>query len=120
MKRALPALCLLFLTACPEPTKPDAGPDPKVCDVTPPTECLQPNLRFADVKPIFDLHCTPCHNGTPGGPWPFNTYSDIVDWSAEVRGDIAFCFMPPADAGTVMTTAEKNKILDWLRCDAPE
>jgi hypothetical protein len=117
VKHALPLWCLLLLTACPGPVKPDAGP---ACDVAPPDLCYQPDLRFADVKPIFDRHCVPCHYGQLGGPWPLQSYTDIADWHDIVRDDIAFCSMPPADAGTVMTTEEKMKVLDWLRCDFPQ
>jgi hypothetical protein len=118
VKRALPLCCLLLLTACPDPAKPDAGP--AVCDVTLPDQCTQTNLRWADVKPLFDRHCVPCHYGQVGGPWPMQTYSDVADWADVVRGDIAFCSMPPADAGTLMTNEERRQILDWLRCDFPQ
>ena len=55
-----------------------------------------------------------------GGPWPMRSYMDVADWHDVVASDIAFCSMPPADAGSTMTTAEKQKILDWLRCGFPE
>lgn len=118
MKRVFSFWCLLLLTACPEPTKPDAGP--AVCDVELPTECTTPELRYADVKPVFDRNCVPCHYGQAGGPWPLKSYSDIADWADVVRSDIAFCLMPTADAGFTMTNEDRRKILDWLRCDFPQ
>ena len=80
----------------------------------------KPDLRWADVKPLFDRHCVPCHYGQPGGPWPMQSYSDVADWFDVVRADIAFCVMPPADAGSLMTDEERLLILDWLRCDFPQ
>jgi hypothetical protein len=32
---------------------------------------------------------------------------------------VADCSMPPEDAGTVMTNAERVQVLDWLRCGYP-
>lgn len=90
------------------------------CAVVPPEACTATTLRYADVKPAFDTHCVSCHDGaTPTGPWPLKTWQDIADWQSLVRDDLANCSMPPADAGTVMTLAEKQQILEWLRCGAP-
>jgi uncharacterized membrane protein len=117
VKRLIIISCLVLM-ACPDPSKPDGGE--QVCDVMPPDVCKNPALRFADVQPLFEKHCVNCHYGQLGGPWPLRSYMDIADWHDVVLSDIAFCSMPPADAGTGMTTAEKQLILDWLRCDFPE
>lgn len=111
------ALSCLLLMGCPVPTKPDAS---VTCDVVPPEACSDPSLRFADVQPLFEAHCVTCHYGELGGPWPMRSYMDVADWHDVVAADIAYCSMPPADAGSTMTTAEKQKILDWLRCGFPE
>lgn len=91
------------------------------CDVTAPTECTDAgaSLRWADVKPIFDAHCLPCHYGQVGGPWPLTTYTDVADWHDTVRDDLAFCTMPPADAGTELPRADREAVLGWLRCGYP-
>ena len=102
---------------CPTPAKPDAG---VTCTVVAPETCASPALRFADVKPLFEVHCVMCHYGELGGPWSLKTHTDIADWAGEVRDDIADCSMPPADAGTTMTDGERALILDWLRCGALE
>jgi hypothetical protein len=112
-------LVLFFLACTPVPPKPpeDAG---MMCDAVAPTECNDAGLTYAaDVKPIIDAHCVPCHYGQIGGPWPLTSYNDVADWQDTVRDDLVRCTMPPADAGTVMSTAEKQKVLDWLRCGYP-
>lgn len=115
--KRLVGLCSLLTLGCPAPPTPDAGP---TCDVVLPEACGNPALRFADVQPLFQTHCVNCHYGQLGGPWPLTSYMDITDWADVVRDDIAFCSMPPADAGTGMTLAEKALILDWLRCGFPQ
>lgn len=109
-------LCLL-MSACPVEPKPDGGP---VCDVVAPERCSNPALRFNDVKPLFETHCGNCHYGQLGGPWPLTSYMDVADWHDVVRDDLVNCSMPPEDAGTGMTSAERALILDWLRCGFPE
>ncbi len=114
--RVLGLVCLVSL-GCPTPVKPDAG---VTCTVVAPETCGNPALRFADVKPLFDAHCVSCHQGQLGGPWSLRSHMDIADWAGEVRDDIADCSMPPPDAGTTMTDAERGLMLDWLRCGALE
>jgi hypothetical protein len=118
--RALPLLGFaLLLLGCPEKPQPDGG-TPPTCDVVAPEACGNAALRFDDVKPLFETHCVPCHYGQLGGPWPMKSYMDVADWHDIVRDDLVNCSMPPEDAGTTMTTAERALILDWLRCGFPE
>jgi hypothetical protein len=43
----------------------------------------------------------------------------VVSWAQELRDVMAICAMPPVDSGLDMPTAEREKILAWLRCNAP-
>jgi hypothetical protein len=117
-----PLLVVTFTAgaACPlDPGGRDAGA--LVCEVTAPTECTRPELRFADVQPIINRACVPCHDAEFGGPWPLVSHMDVADWADTVRDDIANCFMPPPeDAGGLMTDAEKLLVLEWLRCGFPQ
>jgi uncharacterized membrane protein len=94
--------------------------EPVECNVTAPTACADPAPTFADVKPIFSERCVTCHNGEPGGPWPLTEYEHVADWAQEIRGQVLACTMPPADAGSTITTEEREKILAWIRCGALE
>lgn len=97
----------------------DAGPIE--CNVTAPTECIEPAPTYeTDIKPILQARCVSCHYGMEGGPWPLTEYSHVTDWSGDIRARMLTCGMPPPDAGIEMPTAEREKILMWIRCGAPE
>ena len=86
-----------------------------------PTACPDPAPTFADVAPIFGERCvTPCHSGTPNGPWPLSRYEHIFDWQEDIRSHLLDCTMPPLDGGVAITTEERLAILNWIRCGLPE
>jgi hypothetical protein len=88
------------------------------CDITAPTRCSDPPLRYADVEPIFMQRCTSCHGGMDGR-WPLTTYQHVADWYAEIRGQMLSCSMPPSSSGLSMPRAERERILLWIRCGFP-
>ena len=89
------------------------------CDVERPTACPDASLRYADVAPIIAQRCTGCHNGKDG-MWPLSTYQHVADWSGEIRAQMLSCTMPPPSAGIDMPLAERQTILDWIRCGFPK
>ncbi|MBK7863914.1 MAG: hypothetical protein IPJ65_35960 [Archangiaceae bacterium] len=112
---------LLLVVACAgQPTLPPVDGGMLECTVTAPTSCTQAGLRYADVKPIFEAQCTTCHAGNPGGSWPLTDYQSIADWKDDVRGDLLNCSMPPYDGGVPMPTAQRQTLLEWIRCDMPQ
>jgi hypothetical protein len=92
----------------------------QACSVEAPTGCPDPATRYADVAPLFEQHCVPCHFGTPGGPWPLTSYKHAVDWQDIIRTAMLECTMPPADGGGVMSNEDRLAILNWIRCGYPE
>jgi len=91
---------------------------PVECDATAPTACPDPMPRWPDVQPIFSVRCAVCH-GEVLGLWPLDTYSHVVDWNVEIRGMVLDCSMPPPDSDVTMTLAERQLVLEWLRCGFP-
>jgi hypothetical protein len=100
-----------------EPTEPSY-----ICEsLQAPTACPDPAPTFAQVAPIFGERCaTPCHSGTPNGPWPLSRYEHIFDWQEDIRSHLLDCTMPPLDGGVAITTEERVVILNWIRCGLPE
>jgi uncharacterized membrane protein len=112
-------LGLLLLAACDGTEPSDPGTPPPSCEVTAPTECTDPELRYEDVAPIFERRCASCHS-VPGGPWPLDTYEHVADWAPFVRDELVRCSMPPPDSGVTITPEERDQILVWIRCGYPE
>lgn len=85
-----------------------------------PTACPESPPEFEDVEPIFDEYCNVCHTADdPSGPWPFDTYSHIVAWRAEVRDEVLNCSMPPAD-GIPLPPDQRELLMDWIFCGMPK
>lgn len=110
------SLTLLLLAGCP-PEPPTTTPT--TCEVKAVSACPTPAPTYAEVQHLFDTHCNVCH-GTNGSEWPLENYDDISAWQIDIRGQLLDCSMPPADAGTGMTLAEKQQILTWIRCGLPK
>jgi uncharacterized membrane protein len=97
------------------------------CNPTAPTECPADAPTYADVEPIFAERCTVCH-GTgednqcpnPGQCWSLEDYGHVRDWTMEIRGALLTCTMPLQGSGITMTDTEREEILAWIRCGAPE
>ena len=89
------------------------------CDTVAPTECPTPMPTYADVAPIFAARCLSCHDGTQE-QWPLTSYSHAADWHDLLRAVMLSCAMPPSGAGVEMPLAERQLLLDWLRCGYPE
>jgi hypothetical protein len=95
-------------------------PEPIPCEVTAPTECSDPALRWAHVAPIFENRCASCHDGQPYNPWPLDSYGHVADWYDVVRDMLIDCSMPPADSVEKLPPEERDTILVWIRCGFPE
>ena len=102
----------------------DGDGDGDTCGVTAPTECPSDMPTYDDVEPIFAERCIDCHAGGGGGEcptcWGLDSYTDIKHWTAEIRNVMLQCAMPPPGSGKTMTDDERVKLLEWIRCGAPE
>lgn len=111
------------------PVAPDGGGDhggasgsppvPHECAIEAPTACPDPAPTYAEVEPIFAARCVVCHGGTPGGPWPLNTYGHVATWRDTIRAALLTCAMPPAGADVSIDPNESELVLAWLRCGMP-
>ncbi len=116
---SLLALFLLTVAACPGTQSTPDGGTPFVCEPVGAITCPTPAPSYStDVAPVLRARCVICHNGTPEGPWPLQTYTDVADWYDTVRDDVNDCSMPPSDAG-ILSVEEKQVILRWIACGLP-
>ena len=74
----------------------------------------------ANVNPIIQSTCATdatCHgSGSPNGPGPLQTYTQIFNARVNIRAAVASGTMPKVGS---LTTAQKNTILCWIDSGAP-
>lgn len=73
-----------------------------------------------DIAPIIKDRCSMCH--APGGQEmnkPLVTYQDVYGRRTSVLDQVYACRMPLAGAPQ-LTLDEREKLLTWLVCDAPD
>jgi len=73
----------------------------------------------SDVSPIFFQYCTSCHeaNGSQSGK-PLDSWSNASKLSSKVKDQVSGCSMPP-DGNPQPSAAERDVILSWIACGAP-
>jgi hypothetical protein len=105
---------LIFVTTC----GPDGGTS---CPFEAPV-CPDPQPSYAgEVSALIQTYCVGCHG--PGGVQanrPFGTWQDITShqYAGPMQRQLLACRMPPGDAPQP-TDAEKNTLIGWLTCGAP-
>jgi hypothetical protein len=91
------------------------------CMATMPPSCPASTPHYADVAPILEKSCVPCHPGPAGAPqWPLTVYGDIAPWAGVIQDEVCGNTMPPADGGIGIDPSDRLTILDWVQCGAPE
>jgi uncharacterized membrane protein len=101
-----------------------SSPQPEGCQ-TNAAECPSPPPSWAtDVEAIIHTRCSPCHfDGGAGTLSPYNadysTYQGVAAHQILIHTVLAACQMPPPDAGQ-LTTQEKQTLLEWVVCGAPD
>ena len=82
-----------------------------------------------DIEPLLQAHCQTCHRPGEIGPMPLLTYEDARPWAKAIRQAVLTGKMPPWFADnkvqhysndTSLTTAEIDKIKNWVDAGAPE
>ena len=96
----------------------DAGASSCPSDL--PSACPSPPPSYAkDVAPIFARRCVVCHSeGGVEAERDYTTYDRIHQLRTDILTQVYACRMPPADAAAP-TLAERETLLGWLVCGAP-
>lgn len=97
---------------------PDA--DVQTCPNDVPATCPSPVPSYAnEVAPIIHERCGGCH--TAGGieaSRSFDTYEQVQPQRLGMLGQLHSCLMPPYGYPQP-TAAERQAVLGWIKCDAP-
>lgn len=106
----------LFLLGC---TSSSSEPAEEACPSDRPASCPSPSPTYADVAPIFAAHCTSCHSASGVmATRPLDTYDAIHRTRTTVQTELVKCEMPPAGEPK-LSAAERQALLGWLVCGAP-
>ncbi len=92
----------------------------KDCPNDLPTSCPSPAPSYSSaISPLISARCLVCHS--PGGQEasiPFTSYQNVYIERSPMLNQVYACNMPPT--GTQQLTAqERNQLLSWLVCGAP-
>ena len=116
-------LALVFVLGC--------SPSLETGEVLPPAGSCPPPDRShgcepaptyaADVAPILAAACTRCH--APGGAAEgddLTTAAGVHRKGSTVLTQVQSCLMPPAAAERPLTAAERDTLVRWFACGAPD
>jgi uncharacterized membrane protein len=73
------------------------------------------------VQPIVQATCVPCHS--PGGQYPaldFTTYAGLDHDESTAFSQVLTCKMPPSNAPSPLSDADRQVLLAWFVCGAPD
>lgn len=91
------------------------------CTATTAPSCPASTPHYAEVAPIFQKSCVPCHPGPAAAmQWPLTAYGDIAPWAGVIQDEVCENAMPPVDGGIALDPSDRLTILDWTQCGAPE
>ena len=84
-------------------------------------EGVPPSFSAA-VLPIIRSNCIGCHiGGGVAADRPLTTYAQVVKLERSTFNAVYSCVMPPAyDTVDQLTMAQRNTLLQWLACGAPD
>jgi uncharacterized membrane protein len=101
---------------------PSGGAPSCPSQTTPVCPDQQPDFA-TDVMPVLQAVCDNCH--APGGEEasiPFTTYAQITSprYKTTAFTEVFNCVMPPANAPQPLTDEQRQTLLAWFACGAPE
>jgi uncharacterized membrane protein len=70
-----------------------------------------------DVLPIMQRDCIPCHSTNTGGK-DESTYDLASGQKSSILFQVDDCLMPPSGSPQ-LTADERNTLLGWIECGAP-
>jgi hypothetical protein len=94
----------------------DAGACPR--DL--PDACTDAPSYSATLGRIIQTECAPCHYaGSTIAKFDFSTYAGVSTNAGAFLGQLYSCHMPPPDSGLSVSLNEREELLAWLVCGAP-
>jgi hypothetical protein len=115
---AAASACLGAMAAC----SPDPGIEPpRPCPAVDTTCPAQPPSFAHEADPIIVKYCNACHGegGIEQALYDYTTYQGVFRARSSMASFVSDCRMPPLDAGLFPTDQERQVLLQWISCGAP-
>jgi hypothetical protein len=85
------------------------------------TSCPSPPSYATQVAPIIASVCVVCHHpGNRAAGASFATYQAVYDARGNIVAQLEARLMPPPTAPAPLTAAQRETLLAWLGCGAPD
>jgi uncharacterized membrane protein len=84
-----------------------------------PSACVKPVPSYsAVIEPIIQNNCATCHSPKGGYGFDETTYAQVSAQASSILDDVGGCMMPPSTLPR-LSEEERQALLDWLVCGAP-
>lgn len=103
-----------------------AAPSCPVAPVDPPCPDAPPSFASQVYPTVFQPTCGRCHSPTgEESKFPLQTYQQISGNGGANAREIYFqvfqsCLMPPPSAPEALSDSQRQTLLDWFGCGAPD
>jgi uncharacterized membrane protein len=106
---------MAVIAACSGPPEQDA------CPVPPQRGCPTDALTFSTgIADLLHTRCFPCHSADGvEQSHQLTDYDHVKGERMGIASQVASCSMPPSGS-PVLTSSERQQIIDWYTCGTPE
>ncbi len=73
----------------------------------------------ADIVPILETGCIPCHSPSGTAGWDEDTYPEVYAQFGSMLSFVNSCTMPPIN-GPQLSDEQRITLTAWLTCGAPD
>jgi hypothetical protein len=114
---ATASACLGAVAAC----STDPGVGAPACNTVDTTCPAHPPSFAHDVDPVIVKYCNACHGegGMEQALYDYTSYQGIFKARSSMASFVSDCMMPPVDAGLFPGDEQRQVVLQWIACGAP-
>ncbi len=97
-------------------------PPPRPCATVDSSCPATPPSFSRDVDPIIVTYCNACHGegGIEQPLYDYTSYTGVYKARSSIATFVSDCRMPPADAGLFPSDEQRQTLLQWIACGAPD
>jgi uncharacterized membrane protein len=112
-----------LVLSCSQASPPDDAPAAGCPgDLPSEADCAGHTPSYAkEVAPVVASRCLDCHfEGNALSGTAFETQAEVSSWRSTMLSRVSRCEMPPSDRAQPLTQSERDLLLRYLVCGAPD